>query len=120
MVSTIRLLTNQKVFIHFQRSYSILAAGTLIQQATRFSNIYFPGNGFIRLFAPFVTAKPFQIPTDNKSVLVNSKIEVKDEISKLDTKKSNNLNKNITDILKGYDRFRNDASFSYCRQGRNN
>ena len=109
MLSTIRPLnTKQKVFIHFQRSYlsnSMLATGTLIQQHTRFNNICFPG-GFIRLFARFKISTfednaPPIITTKQKSGLADNE----NETSKLDSSKK--PNKIITDILKGYDRFRN-------------
>src|SRR5436853_950406 len=100
-------LAKQKTFMYFQRSHlsnSILTAGALMQHATRSSNTYFPENGILRLFARFkiskidnaiteTTTKSFRFPAD--------KIEFEDEINTT----VYNLNKNITDILRGYDRF---------------
>jgi hypothetical protein len=100
-------LTKQKTFMYFQRSYlsnSILTAGTLMKHATRFGNTNFPENGIVRLFArfkiskidnapPLVTetiTKSFRLPADNE-------IKFEDEINTA----VNNLNKNITDILRG-------------------
>ena len=106
------LLAKQNTFMHFQRSHlsnSILTAGTLMQHATRSSNMYFPENGILRLFARFkiskidittpsiteTTTKSFRLPTDNKT---NFEDKINTTVY--------NLNKNITDVLKGYVRFR--------------
>lgn len=125
MLSTIRPLTKQKKYVHYQHYYlnnSILTAGTLIQQATRF-NVYFLGREFAYLFpkskiskneddAPSsitgTTTQSFRVSLDNKNVPVNNKIKFETKISQNKDDKNitvksgtNNLNKSITDVLRG-------------------
>src|ERR1700733_4403453 len=105
MLSTIRPLTKQKTYMHYQHHYlnnSILTAGTL---ATRFSDIYFPGRGIVRSFGLLskflaeTTTQSFRVPSDNKSVPTDNEIKFENESfqNKNDTNMNfdlNNPNKN--------------------------
>jgi hypothetical protein len=111
MLSTIRPLTRQKQYMHYQHYYlNNSKLTTLIQQARfylfqKFKDIKNEDN------APsLTTTQSFQIPFDNENVSADNEVKFETEVFKNKVDKNitakfspNNLNKNITDVLRGDD-----------------